>query len=166
MKDTSSNDVAFVASSLRIGIVVSVYHSSVTKSLRDGALAALSSVDIRGDDAVTVIDVPGAFEIPFAARRAAESGSFDAIVCLGCLIRGETPHFEYIASAVAHGVMAASQATGLPITFGVLTTNSPAEAMTRAGQGASNKGWEAAIAAVQLVQIAHKFRRKSEGASG
>lgn len=166
MKDTSSNDVDFVVSSLRIGIVVSVYHSSVTKLLRDGALAALNSVDVCGDDAVTVINVPGAFEIPFAARCAAESGSFDAIVCLGCLIRGETPHFEYIASAVAHGVMAASQVTGVPITFGVLTTNTPAEAMTRAGEGASNKGWEAAISAVQLVEIARNFKKTSKETNG
>ena len=106
-----------------------------------------------GSGAVTVIEVPGAFEIPLAARRAAESGSFDAIVCLGCIVRGETPHFEYLASAVAHAIATASQATGVPMTFGVLTTNSLDEAAARAGAARRNKGREAALAAVQLANV-------------
>ena len=139
------------ASGLRLAIVVSAYHAPVTEGLRDGALAALASGGADPERAVTVITVPGAFELPLAARRAAESGAFDALVCLGCIIRGETPHFEYIASAVAHGIMIASQETGVPITFGVLTTNTPEEAQARAGEGSSNKGWEAALAAVRLA---------------
>ena len=137
---------------LRVALVVSTYHELVTGALRDGAVAALAHAGVDGER-ITVIPVPGAFEIPFAARQAAASGVFDAVVCLGCVIRGETPHFDYIASAVAHGIMTASQATGVPMSFGVLTTNSREEALARAGPGADNKGWEAAMAAVQLAGI-------------
>ena len=97
--------------------------------------------------------VPGAFEIPIAAQHAAESGAFAAIVCLGCIVRGETPHFDYLASAVAHGITAAAAETGIPMTFGVLTTNSIEEAVERAGEGPSNKGWEAAVAAIEMVGV-------------
>ncbi len=97
--------------------------------------------------------VPGAFELPIAARHAAESGEFAAVICLGCLIRGATPHFELIASAVAHGLTAAAGDTGVPITFGVLTTNTVEEALERAGEGPSNKGWEAAAAAVEMAVV-------------
>jgi len=97
--------------------------------------------------------VPGAYEIPIAAQHAAESGAFSAVVCLGCLIKGETPHFEYIASAVSHGLTSAAAATGVPMAFGVLTTNSVEEALARAGSGPSNKGWEAAAAAVEMAGV-------------
>jgi 6,7-dimethyl-8-ribityllumazine synthase len=139
------------ASGLRLAIVMSAYHASVTEGLRDGALAALAHASPESGQDVPVITVPGAFELPLAARRAAETGAFDALVCLGCVVRGETPHFDYIASAVAHGIMSASQETGVPITFGVLTTNTLEEAKARAGEGSSNKGWEAAVAAVQVA---------------
>jgi 6,7-dimethyl-8-ribityllumazine synthase len=103
--------------------------------------------------------VPGAFEIPIAARHAAESGQFHAVICLGCLIRGTTPHFEYIASAVSDGLMAASGETGVPMSFGVLTTNSVEEAVERAGEGPSNKGWEAAAAAIEMAIIVAELSR-------
>ena len=154
------------ASGLRIAIVMSAYHASVTEGLRDGALAALSRADARPGPDVSVITVPGAFELPLAARRAAESGAFDALVCLGCVVRGETPHFDYIASAVAHGIMTASQETGVPITFGVLTTNTLEEAQARAGEGSSNKGWEAARAAVQLANTLRALPRGAGEAAG
>jgi 6,7-dimethyl-8-ribityllumazine synthase len=112
---------------------------------------------------VTVLRVPGAFEIPLAAQRAAESGGFDAIVCLGCVIRGETPHFDYICSAVAHGLTSAAAATGVPMAFGVLTTNSVEEALARAGEGASNKGYEAAVAAVEMAQVVGQLTRPKTG---
>src|SRR6185295_6958673 len=99
------------------------------------------------------IRVPGAFEIPIAARHAAQTGAFAAVVCLGCLVRGETPHFEYIASAVSRGITAASGETGVPMTFGVLTTNSIEEAIARAGNGTANKGREAALAAVEVAGV-------------
>ena len=166
MRDTPVIEGANDASRLRVGIIVSAYHASVTGPLREGALAALQHAGASADGkTVTVITVPGAFEIPFAARRAAETGAFDALVCLGCVIRGETPHFEYIASAVAHGITTAAQATGVPITFGVLTTNSKEEAAARAGEGRSNKGWEAAMAAVQLANVVRALPGAVGGAS-
>jgi 6,7-dimethyl-8-ribityllumazine synthase len=97
--------------------------------------------------------VPGAYEVPQAARTAAASGCYDAVICLGCLIRGETPHFEYISEAVAHDIMAASAATGVPMSFGVLTTNSAEQALERAVPGSANKGWEAAMAAVEMATL-------------
>ena len=158
MRDTPVIEGATDASGLRVGVVVSAYHRAITASLCDGALAALRDAGSRGTGtggagSVTIIEVPGAFEIPLAARRAAESGTFDAVVCLGCIVRGETPHFDYLASAVANAIAMASQATGVPMTFGVLTTNSLDEAAARAGDGPSNKGREAALAAVQLANV-------------
>jgi 6,7-dimethyl-8-ribityllumazine synthase len=134
-------------------LVVSRYHDFVTLRLQAGALAALAAAGARSDD-ITVLKVPGAFEIPLAARQAAETGRFAAVVCLGCLIRGATPHFEYIASAVSHALTDASGATGVPMTFGILTTNSVEEAIERVGEGPSNKGWEAAAAAVEMAALA------------
>jgi 6,7-dimethyl-8-ribityllumazine synthase len=134
-------------------VVVSKYNDFVTDRLQKGALAALAASGVRDED-ITVIRVPGAFEIPTAARLAADTNEFDAVVCLGCLIRGATPHFEYISSAVAHGLTAAAGATGIPMAFGVLTTNSAEEALERAVDGPSNKGWEAAQAALEMALIA------------
>lgn len=140
---------------MRIAVVVSRYNDFVTERLRAGALDALTACGVAAED-VTVLDVPGAFEIPMAARRAAETRRFDAVVCLGCLIRGETAHFEYIASAASHALMAASGATGVPMTFGILTTESAEQALARAASGPTNKGWEAATAAVEMAAL---FRR-------
>jgi 6,7-dimethyl-8-ribityllumazine synthase len=143
----------------RIAVVVSKYNDFVTDRLQHGALAALATAGVS-DGNITVIKVPGAFEISFAARQAAASGEFDAVVCLGCLIRGATAHFEYIASAVSHGLTAAAAETGVPITFGVLTTNSVEEAIERAGEGPANKGWEAAVAAVEMATIIAQLKRQ------
>lgn len=145
-------EAARSANGFRFAVVVSKYNDFVTERLQRGAVAALSAAGVPADD-VTVIRVPGAFEIPAAAQHAAETGRFDAVVCLGCLIRGATPHFEYIASAVAHGLTDAASATGVPMAFGVLTTNSVEEAVERAGEGPSNKGWEAAVAAMEMASI-------------
>jgi 6,7-dimethyl-8-ribityllumazine synthase len=144
------------AKGLRFAVVVSKYNDFVTDRLQSAALAALAAAGVSGED-VTVVRVPGAFEIPTAARLAAASGRFHAVISLGCLIRGATPHFEYISSAVAHGLTDAAGATGVPITFGVLTTNSVEEALERAGDGADNKGWEAAAAAVEMATLAAKL---------
>ena len=105
--------------------------------------------------------VPGAFEIPLAAQHAAESAHFDAIVCLGCLIRGETPHFEYISSAVSQGLTMAAAATGVPMAFGVLTTNSVEEALARAVDGSGNKGHEAAVAAIEMAEVVAQLTRQA-----
>ena len=147
------------ARSLRFAIVVARYNDFVTDRLRAGAIEALTAAGVSADSIVVLL-VPGSFEIPSAARRAAESGAFDAVVCLGCVIRGQTPHFEYIASAVAHGITAAAAATGVPMTLGVLTTNSAEEAIERAGGGSANKGWEAAMAAVEMARL---FQRLANG---
>ena len=136
------------ATALRFAVVVSRFNETVTGNLRDAATAALKEA---GSSSVQVLEVPGAFEIPQAARAAAESGRFDAIVCLGCIIRGETPHFEYIASAVAHGITDAAGETGIPMAFGVLTTDTLEQATARSGPGPDNKGREAAAAAIEMA---------------
>jgi len=143
---------------LRFAVVVSTYHDFITDRLQAGAVAALAAANVPSDG-VTIVRVPGAFEVPMAARRAAESGQFDAVVCLGCLIRGATHNFEYIASAVAHGLMSAAGDTGVPMTFGVLTTNSVEEAIERAGEGPTNKGWEAAVAALEIATVVAQLPR-------
>jgi 6,7-dimethyl-8-ribityllumazine synthase len=140
------------AASFRFAIVVSRYHDFVTDRLQDAAVGTLSAAGVD-DAAITIVRVPGAFEIPIAAQCAAESGQYDAIVCLGCLVKGETPHFDFIASAVSHGLTAAAAATGVPMAFGVLTTNSLEEALARAGEGPGNKGREAASAAIEMASV-------------
>ena len=142
----------------RFALVVSKYNDFVTGRLEAGALDALRS-RVVPEAHITVIRVPGAFEIPIAAQHAAETGRFEAVVCLGCVIRGETPHFEYICSAVAHGLTAGASATGVPMAFGVLTTNSVEEALARAGDGPDNKGREAALAALEMADVVAALTR-------
>src|SRR5687767_5078496 len=137
---------------MRIAIVVSRFNDFVTERLLAGAREALRESGVAETD-IVLLRVPGAFEVPIAAQRVAETGRISAVVCLGCLIRGATPHFDYIASACAHGITAAAAATGVPMTFGVLTTNSVEEALERAGAGDANKGREAALAAVAMAQL-------------
>jgi len=149
------------AKGLRFAVVVARFNDFVTDRLRDGAVEALTAAGAAAD-AVTVIPVPGSFEIPQAARRAADTGRYDAVVCIGCLIRGDTPHFDYIASAVAHGITAAAAATGIPMTFGVLTVNSVEQAYERAGSQSANKGWEAAMAAVEMATLSRRMGRRAE----
>ena len=151
------------ASGLRFAIVVSRFNPAITDALRDGAILALREAAAAD---VEIVAVPGAFEIPQAARVAAETGRFDAIVCLGCVIRGETPHFEYISSAAAHGIMEASGETGVPMSFGVLTTDTVEQAQARAGQGADNKGREAAAAAIEMARLYKAFARRGAPPTG
>ena len=145
---------------LRFAVVVSKYNDFVTDRLQAAALAALAAAGVASTD-ITVVRVPGAFELPLAAQHAAESKRYDAIICLGCLIRGETAHFEYISSAVSHGLTAAAAATGVPMAFGVLTTNSVEEALARAGAGSGNKGHEAAVAAIEMAQVVAQLARQA-----
>jgi 6,7-dimethyl-8-ribityllumazine synthase len=145
-------------SGFRVAIVVSKYHDFITDKLQAGAVAALTAAGVSAD-CITVVRVPGSFELPSAAQHVAKGGRFDAVVCLGCLIKGETPHMEFIASAVAHGLTAAAASTGVPMTFGVLTTNSVEEALARAGDGPDNKGWEAASAAVEMAGVVAQLRK-------
>jgi 6,7-dimethyl-8-ribityllumazine synthase len=152
------------ASGFRFAVIVAKFNDFVTDRLQKGALAALEAAGARPGD-VTIVRVPGAFEIPMAARHAAATGQFDAVICLGCLIRGATPHFEYISSAVAHGLTAAAADTGIPMAFGVLTTNAVEEALERAGEGPANKGWEAATAAIEMAGIATALQSLDERSS-
>ena len=153
MRDTPVIKGASDASRLRVGIIVSEYHASVTGALREGALAALQHAGASVDGkTVTIITVPGAFEIPLVARRAAEKGTFDALVCLGCVIRGETPHFEYVSQAAAQGLERVSLDSGIPVGFGVLTTDNVEQALARAGGDVGNRGYDAAIAAIETLQ--------------
>ena len=140
------------AAGRRFAVVVSRYHDFVTDRLLKGAREALAAAGVAESD-VTVVRVPGAFEIPIAADRAARTRRFDAVVCLGCLVRGGTAHFDHLAAAVAHGLTAAAAATGVPMAFGVLTTNSLEEALARAADGPANKGYEAAAAAVEMASV-------------
>lgn len=137
---------------LRIALIVSTYHAFVTERLEAGARAALREAGLVDEDVVT-FKVPGAYELAQAAQRVAETRSYDAVVCLGCLIRGETPHFDYIATAAADGIMRAAQTTAVPVAFGLLTTNTAEEAMARASDGPSNKGCESATAALEMATL-------------
>jgi 6,7-dimethyl-8-ribityllumazine synthase len=137
---------------MRIALVVSEYHAFITAGLERGARLAIAEA-AGGEAEVVRVAVPGAFELPQAASRVAASGRVDAVVCLGCLIRGETPHFDYIAQAAAHGITRAAQDHALPISFGVLTTNTADEAMARAADGPANKGREAALAALVMARL-------------
>src|SRR6478672_7614284 len=133
---------------LSIAIVASRFNSEITDRLIAGAQEAL-----RGLAEVTLVQVPGAFEIPLAAKRAALSGRFDAIVAIGCVIRGETAHFEYISQAASTGIAQVGLETGIPVTFGVLTAETDEQAMARSVPGPENKGYHAAEAAVEMVRI-------------
>jgi 6,7-dimethyl-8-ribityllumazine synthase len=150
------------AAGLRFAIVVSRYNDFVTERLLAGAHEALTVGGVPEAD-VTVLRVPGAYEIPIAAQRAAETGRFAAVIALGCLIRGATPHFDYIASAVSHALAGAAAATGVPMAFGVLTTNSAEEAIERVGPGPANKGWEAASAAIEMATLFTALDRLDRG---
>lgn len=137
---------------MRVAIVVARFNDFVTERLLAGARELLREQGIADAD-VELLRVPGAFEIPMAAQRVAETGKVAAVVCLGCLIKGATPHFEYISSACAHGITAAAASTGVPMAFGVLTTNSAEEALERAVTGPGNKGREAADAAIEMARL-------------
>lgn len=137
---------------MRIAIVASRFNDFVTDRLLEGAQAALREAGLA-DSQIDVLRVPGVYEIPMAAQRVAETGLVSAVVCLGCLIKGATPHFEIIASACAHGITAAAASTGVPMSFGVLTTNSVEEALERSASGPSNKGREAADAALDMARL-------------
>ncbi len=140
------------ASGARIALVVGRFNSFITERLLEGAIDALCRHGASDDD-LTVVRVPGAWEIPLAAKWLVESGAHDAVVTLGAVIRGSTPHFDYVAAEVSKGVAALSMASSVPVTFGVLTTDTIEQAIERAGTKAGNKGAEAAMAAVELLDV-------------
>ena len=146
----------------RIAVVAGRYNDAVTAKLVDGARAGLAHHGVA-DDAVTIVWVPGAFEIPMVAHRLATSGRFDAIVCLGAVIRGETSHFELVAGEAARGIAEVSRTTGVPCIFEVLATDTLDQAEARAGGVHGNKGWEAASAALEMASVVAHLRAEGVG---
>lgn len=145
------------ATGLRVAVISARFNAEITDSLLRGALEALREHG-AGDDDVVAIRVPGAWELPQTAARAVESGRFDAVVTLGCVIRGETPHFDYVCQEVSLGLGAVARAAHIPVVFGVLTTDDLAQAKARAGAGKDNKGYEAALAAIEMVSVVRSLR--------
>ena len=146
------------ARGMKLGIVVSRYNHFITEKLLAGALDGVKSHGGEESD-VTVVRVPGAFEIPLVAERMAGSGKFDAIICLGAVIRGDTPHFEYVSDAVTRGIGEATSRHHVPIGFGVLTTNNVDQAMERSGSKDANKGYEAALTVIEMVNVMREIPR-------
>jgi 6,7-dimethyl-8-ribityllumazine synthase len=141
-----------VAQGLRFGIVVSRWNSFITERMLSGALDALRRHG-AADDAVDIARVPGTWEIPMVAQKMARSGKYDAIACVGCLIRGATPHFEYLAAEVTKGLAQIALDTDVPVTYGIITVESLEQAIERAGSKAGNKGAEAAMAAIEMANL-------------
>ena len=141
----------------RFAIIVSSFNSEITDGLLKGAREALTEAAVADED-VTIVRVPGAFEIPIAALELGASGEFNAVICLGCLIKGDTMHFEYIASAACHGISDAASSTGVPMALGVITTLTEEQARERAADGPGNKGREAAEAAVEMATLFNDLR--------
>lgn len=148
---------ALAAKGFTFGIVVSRMNEFITARLLEGALDALRRHGAE-EDRITVVKVPGSFEIPLVAKRLAASGQYSAIICLGTVIRGATPHFEYIAAEVSKGVASASLETGVPMGFGVLTTDSIDQAVERAGSKGGNKGFDAACSAIEMANLFREMK--------
>lgn len=144
------------AKGLKFGIIVSRFNDFITSRLLDGAIDALARHGAKEDD-IEVVKVPGSFEIPLVAKKMASKGEYNAVICLGTVIRGATPHFDYVAAEVSKGVAAASMETGVPIAFGVITSDTIEQAVERAGTKAGNKGWDAAITAIEMAQVLKKL---------
>jgi 6,7-dimethyl-8-ribityllumazine synthase len=140
------------AKGLRVGLLVSRFNSFIGDRLVEGAIDALLRHNAEKED-INIVRVPGAYEIPPAAKKMAESGRYDAIVCLGAVIRGATPHFDYVSAEVSKGVASVSLDSGIPVAFGVLTTDTIEQAIERAGSKAGNKGFDAAMAAVEMANL-------------
>lgn len=144
------------AAGLRFALIVSRFNDFVVGRLQEGAIDAI--VRHGGDEKnIAIIKVPGAFEIPLIAKKAAKSGKYDAVICLGAVIRGATPHFDYVAAEVSKGIATVGLETEVPITFGVLTTDNIEQAIERAGSKSGNKGWDAAASAIEMVSLLKAF---------
>jgi 6,7-dimethyl-8-ribityllumazine synthase len=140
------------AEGFRFAIIVSRFNDFIGSKLVEGAMDALVRHG-ADEEQISLVKVPGAFEIPIAAKRLADTGNYDAIVCLGAVIRGATSHFDYVAAEVSKGIAVIALETGIPITFGVLTTENLEQAIERAGSKSGNKGWDAALAAMEMVGL-------------
>jgi 6,7-dimethyl-8-ribityllumazine synthase len=144
------------AKGLKFAVIVSRFNDFITGRLLDGAADALLRHGAKEED-IDVIKVPGAFEIPLAAKKAASKGAYNAIICLGTVIRGATPHFEYVAAEVSKGIASVSLETGVPIAFGVITSDTIEQAVERAGTKSGNKGFDAAMTAIEMAQVLKKL---------
>jgi len=145
-----------VGTGLKVGIVVSRFNEFITGKLLSGAEDALRRHGVSEDD-ITIAWVPGVFEVPLAAKKLAETKEYDAVITLGAVIRGATPHFEYVSSEAAKGVASTSMQAGIPVIFGILTTDTIEQAIERAGTKAGNKGWEAAATAIEMGNLYKQF---------
>jgi len=140
------------AEGFRFGIIVSRFNDFISSRLVEGAMDALLRHGAT-EEQVSVIKVPGAFEIPLTAKKLAESGRYDAVICLGAVIRGSTPHFDYVAAEVSKGIASVALESSIPVTFGVLTTDNLEQAIERAGSKSGNKGYDGAMAAIEMVNL-------------
>ncbi len=140
----------------KFGVVISRFNNLISSQLLLGAQDCLIRHECKQDD-ITVAWVPGSFEIPLAAKKMAQSSNYDAVICLGAVIRGGTPHFDYIASEVSKGIANVGLETGLPVIFGIITADTIEQALERAGTKAGNKGWDAALAAIEMVNLLGKL---------
>ena len=143
----------------RFAVAASRFNAVIVGPLVDGALACLAKHGVGVED-IDVAWTPGAFELPVAARRLAASGGYDAVICLGAVVRGETPHFDYVSAEAARGISDASRDTGVPVIFGVLTTETMAQAHDRAGGKHGNKGWDAAMAAIEMSSLLERLPKR------
>ena len=146
------HEAKLIAEGKKFALVVSRFNDFITAKLLSGALDALVRSGAADED-LEVVKVPGAFEIPLVAKKMAKTGRFDAVICLGAVIRGSTPHFDYVSAEVSKGIATAGMESGIPIIFGVLTTDTIEQAIERAGTKAGNKGWSAAIDAVEMANL-------------
>jgi 6,7-dimethyl-8-ribityllumazine synthase len=144
------------AKGLKFGIVMSRFNSFITTRLLEGARDALLRHGVKETD-ITLVKVPGSFEIPLAAKKMASKKAYNAIICLGTIIRGATSHFEYIAAEVSKGIATVSFETGIPVTLGVITTDTIEQAIERSGSKSGNKGWDAALSAIEMAQLLKKL---------
>jgi 6,7-dimethyl-8-ribityllumazine synthase len=148
------------AAGLRFGIVVSQFNSFITDRLLAGALDALERAG-AGEKQIEIVRVPGSFEIPLAAKKLAATGRFDSLICIGCILRGETSHYDYVASETARGIQLAQLDSGVPMAFCVLTCDTLEQAINRAGLKSGNKGYESALGAIEMARIMRKISGKS-----
>lgn len=147
-----------VAEDMKVGIVAARFNEFITNKLLGGALDGLTRHDVREED-IEVAWVPGAFEIPLIAARMAKSGKYDAVICLGAVIRGSTNHYDYVCNEVSKGIASVSLETGVPVLFGVLTTENIEQAIERAGTKAGNKGYDCALSAVEMVNLIREMEK-------
>ncbi len=143
---------SIIGKGLRFGIVVSRFNDFISDKLLNGAVDALTRSGAKGDD-IEITKVPGSFEIPLVAKKMAQTGKYDAIICLGAIIRGATPHFEYLSAEVTKGIAQISLDLTFPIAYGIITSDNLEQAIERAGTKSGNKGWDAALSAIEMVNL-------------